>query len=74
MVMVRGATPREQDLEKGDSGVEVTWQLRTTALFLLWVRDASENLIKALDLFPRKISGAFVHTILCSISVGPCDV
>lgn len=69
-----GATARGQDLEKGDPGVEVMWLLRTTALFLLWVRYASENLIKALDLLPRKMSGAFAHTILRSVSVGPCDV
>lgn len=61
-------------MEKGDSGVEVMWLLRTTALFFPWVRDASENLIKALDLLPRKMSGVFVHTLLRSVSVGPCDI
>lgn len=49
-----GGIPREQDLEEGDSGVEATWQLKTAALFLLQVRDASENLIKALNILSHK--------------------
>lgn len=58
------ATPRKQDLEGGgDSGVELTWQVTTAALFLLWVRVNSENLFKALDLLPRKLPGAFVPTV-----------
>lgn len=48
------ATPREQDLEEGNSVWKSKWQLITTVLSLLWIRDASENLIKALDLLPRK--------------------
>lgn len=50
-------------MEDGDSGVELMWQLRTAALFLLWVRVNSENLLKALDLLPGKLPGDFVHTV-----------
>ena len=49
-------------------------QLVTTVLSLLWVRDASENLIKTLDHLPRKIPSVLMHVTLHSISVGLWNV
>ena len=46
-------------------------QLVTTVLSLLWVRDASENLVEALDHLPRKLPSALMHVALRSVSAGP---
>ena len=58
-------------MEEGNSAWKSKWQLITTVLSLPWIRDASENLIKASDLLPRKKPGTLMHMILHSISVGP---